>query len=115
MHETDAPGFHGIEALRGQEITSRLALANGRDDIGADDRWNQAETDFRERESGLRAGDRDIAAGNQADPTAESGSLHSRDGRLFHTVERTHQVRKRHGVPEIVLPGILRPAPHPVE
>ena len=75
----------------------------------------QAEAHFGRAEGRLGARHHDVAAGDQARPTAERRAVDSRDGRFRQLVEGLHQLRQRPGVGEIVLLAVGHSAAHPVE
>ena len=82
VHEPDPKRLRRGEALGRQEVAPRLPRADRLDDVGCDRRGNEPELRLGQRERRILRGERDVAAGDEADAAAERGAVHARDRRL---------------------------------
>src|SRR5690606_28006291 len=115
VHQAKEFGLLGREDLRGNEVAAGLAFADGTHHVGADYRGDQSEFDFTQAEAGLLGGEYDVAAGGQADSTAESGPLHKADDGLGQVVQHVHQSRQLSRVVQVFLAAVVGHAAHPAE
>jgi len=74
-----------------------------------------AEAHLRQGELGRLHRHGDIAAGHQPDAPAEGMALHFRNGRLGQLVQALQHVGEPHGVVEVLVLGVVRHPPHPVQ
>src|SRR6266545_4825347 len=95
VHQADAPGGDGVEALAGQEVASGRAGSDPGQDEGRDHRRDDPELDLREREDGVVSGDADIGAGDEAAPASEGVALNSGHDRSRAAVNRLEHPPQR--------------------
>lgn len=96
-------GAASVEALGGQRIAPRGALADGLDHERGDGRRDQADAYLGQAEGRVVAADGHIAATDQADPAAEHRALDHRQGRLGQVVEMGHEFGDALGVGQVAL------------
>jgi hypothetical protein len=97
VHEPDAPGLVGIEALAADAVAARLAHADRGAQLRHDRRRDHAEAHLGQREARGLAGDRYVAARDQADPAAVAGALDQRERRLRQRVQLAHRLGRAPG------------------
>ena len=115
MHQTELQCTRGVETLATEKITPRRTRSDRGYQVGRYDRRDQTEAHFGQTENRIFRRNRDIATGNQPDPTTIARALHSRDYRFMQSIEPVHQLRKPFRVGEILREIVVGHAPHPVE
>ncbi len=115
VEQADRPARFRVEGLAGEEQPPRMTQADRRDDIRGNHRRHQAELDLGQGELRRVHGDRDIAAGNQADTAAIGGAVDAADRRLGQELQGTHQGGEPERVGQVLFLAGSGHATHPLQ
>ncbi len=115
VHVSQSKRFLRIEALRGQHVAPRRALAHRADHVRADGGGDQPEPRLRETEARVARRDRDVACGDEPRAARVRVALHARDHRLRAIVDGLQHQRELPRVGDVLVVGVARHALHPVQ
>ena len=115
MHEAQSARVRGGKRLSGQEVAAGCSGADGRENVRADGRGDEADPHLRDREHRLFGGDRDIARCDQPDARGVGRAIDPGYGRLWQLIERAQHRADRFCARQILCFTTNRHAAHPVE
>ena len=115
MHEAQSARVRGGKRLSGQEVAAGCSGADGRENVRADRRGDEADPYLRDREHRLFGGDRDITRCHQPDARGVGRAIDLGYGRLWQLIERAQHRADRFCARQILCFTTNRHAAHPVE